>query len=116
MSSTTTSGPASGGLAPPALADALAEAGRRLDATPPLVPIRSHHYLPSEPAVEGNPVLSVRQTDIACVGRDLPSYLMGLFGPEPKARRVGGRTRRPLLDGGGTHESRPRARTWRGRS
>lgn len=69
------------GPRPAELAEALAEAERRLDSTPPLIPIRSHHYLPSDPAVEGNPVLSVRQSDIACVGRDLPSYLMGLFGP-----------------------------------
>ncbi len=69
------------GPRPDELAEALAEAGRRLTTILPLVPTRSHHYLPSDPAVEGNPVLSVRQSDIACVGRDLPSYLMGLFGP-----------------------------------
>ncbi len=68
------------GPRPVELAEALAEAGRRLDAIPSLIPIRSHHYLPSDPSVEGNPVLTVRQADIACVGRDLPSYLMGLFG------------------------------------
>ena len=67
------------GPRPAELADALAEAGRRLDAMPSLIPVRSHHFLPSDPSAEGNPVLSVRQTDIACVARDLPSYLLGLL-------------------------------------
>jgi hypothetical protein len=63
----------------------LAEAGRRLKLAPPLIPVRSHHFLPANPLEEGNPVFSVRQTDIACVGRDLTSYLMSLFGPDGHA-------------------------------
>lgn len=70
------------GPCPGELDEALAEAARRLAEAPPLVPIRSHHYLPSMPHAEGNPVLAVRQSDIACVGRDLSSYLMSLFGPD----------------------------------
>jgi hypothetical protein len=64
------------------LADALAEAGRRLHQTPRLVPVRSHHFLPATPSAEGNPVFSVRQTDITCVGCDLTTYLMSLFGED----------------------------------
>lgn len=70
------------GLRPADMADALAKASEFLTKVPQLIPVRSHFYIPASPAVEGNPVFSVRQTDIVCAGRDLPSYLMSLFESE----------------------------------
>jgi hypothetical protein len=74
------------GPRPTDLSDALAEAAGRLKQIPPLIPVRSHHFLPAGPGQEGNPVFSVRQTDIACVGSDLTSYLLNLFKPEGHTR------------------------------
>lgn len=73
------------GTRPPGLANALATADRCLKEAPRLIPVRSHHFLPASPSLEGNPVFSVRQTDIACIGRDLTSYLMSLFEPDGQA-------------------------------
>ncbi len=42
---------------------------------PALIPIYGHRYIPVHPALEGNPVFSVYQTDIIHSGRDLPGYL-----------------------------------------
>jgi hypothetical protein len=73
---------------PTDLGEAIAEAGPRLKEVPPVIPIRSHYFLPGEPCAEGNPVFSIRQTDITCVAPDLPSYLMSLFEPEGHAKVV----------------------------
>ncbi|MBN9122284.1 MAG: DUF2716 domain-containing protein [Planctomycetes bacterium] len=69
--------PAGWGPRPPELADALAEAGRRLANAPRLIPVRSHHYLPAAPAA-GAPVLAVRQSGIVVAAPDLPAYLANL--------------------------------------
>jgi hypothetical protein len=70
------------GPRPAGTADALAKAGRRLRQAPPLIPVRSHHFLPARPPAEGNPIFSVRQSDVTRVGRDPTPYLLSLFGPD----------------------------------
>lgn len=62
------------GIRPESLAGRLRLAGDYLDASPALIPIYSHRYLPSEPNEGGNPVLSVMQADICYYGRDLADY------------------------------------------
>jgi hypothetical protein len=42
---------------------------------PVLIPIYGHRYIPAHPALEGNPVFSVYQTDIIYYGRNLADYL-----------------------------------------
>jgi hypothetical protein len=60
-------------------------ARRELTKVPTLVPIYSHRFIPSEPLLEGNPVLSVYQTDIIYYGVDLATYFAAEFGmPLPK--------------------------------
>ena len=61
---------------------AAAIARRVVSLAPRLIPIYSHRYIPSEPYGDGNPVLSVYQTDIVCYGADLAEY----FGTEFAAR------------------------------
>jgi hypothetical protein len=90
------------GPRPADLSDALTEAKRRLAEAPPLLPFRSHDFLLAEPSAEGNPVFSVRQTDISCVGRDLPSYLTGLFEPDGHANALA----RERVDSFWTHMAR----------
>lgn len=47
---------------------------------PKLIPVYSHRYIPSIPCEEGNPILSVYQTDIIYYGYDLASYFRQEFG------------------------------------
>jgi hypothetical protein len=54
-------------------------ARREIEKIPKLVPIYLHRFVPSEPLLEGNPVLSVYQTDIICYGVDLASYFAAEF-------------------------------------
>ena len=56
-----------------------------LSAAPPLVPIYSHRFIPTDPAAFGNPVLSVWQADDSIYyGFDLAHYLHHEFGvPRP---------------------------------
>ena len=54
-------------------------ARQKVKEAPPLIPLFSHRFLPAEPAIEGNPVLSAYQTDIIYYGRDLGSYLAKEF-------------------------------------
>ena len=46
---------------------------------PKLIPIYSHRYIPSTPCENGNPVLSVYQTDIIYYGYDLAEYFAHEF-------------------------------------
>jgi hypothetical protein len=46
---------------------------------PQLLPLYSHRYLPASPALAGNPVFSVYQTDIIYYGYDLAHYLATEF-------------------------------------
>jgi len=68
------------GTRPTALADALGIATEAVQAAPRLIPVFSHRYLPAEPCIAGNPVLSVYQTDIIVYGRDLHSYFQAESG------------------------------------
>jgi len=63
------------GVRPPDLHEALAVARDRVAAAPRLIPVSEHRYLPAEPALAGNPVFSVYQTDIIYYGTDLATYL-----------------------------------------
>lgn len=63
------------GRRPSRLDDALQIARAQVAAAPRLIPIRGHRYLPAEPFLPGNPVLSVYQTDIIYYGDDLATYL-----------------------------------------
>ena len=72
------------GVPPDADADAVSFAMMLLAKAPPLVPIMGHSYLPSEPALEGNPVFSVYQTDVIHRGGDLAAYLFWIHHDEEK--------------------------------
>jgi hypothetical protein len=70
---------ASWGPRPPDVGDAVARCQQLVADAPPLVPIFSHRYIPSEPFSEGNPVLSVYQSDIIYMGNDLADYFHNEF-------------------------------------
>lgn len=58
---------------------------------PKLIPIFGHRMMPDEPALPGNPVFSVHQTDIIHYGFDLEDYLRHEFhlaGREPWPEQV----------------------------
>lgn len=68
-----------------------------LKQAPPLVPVFGHRYLVADPAVAGNPVISVCQSDIIVYGSDLRSYLLIEFAhilgepasaPEPSSELI----------------------------
>lgn len=59
------------GIRPDQVRDALDVASVRLGELPPLVPIYGHRYLPTDPYLPGNPVLSCYQTDVIYYGTDL---------------------------------------------
>lgn len=67
------------GRRPDWLAEALDVAKRALSASPVLIPIFSHRYIPSTPVTAGNPVFSVHQTDVIYYGTDLLDYLQNEF-------------------------------------
>ncbi len=68
------------GPRPTDLGQALSLAAARCAVAPTLVPLYRHRYLPSEPLLEHNPVLSVYQTDVIPYGNDLASYFSTEFG------------------------------------
>jgi hypothetical protein len=51
-----------------------------IEASPRLIPVFMHRYIPSEPNTVGNPVFSVHQTDIIFYGNDLADYFHREFG------------------------------------
>ena len=65
---------------PTELRQALAKTKAVVNAAPKLIPVYSHRYIPSEPSLSGNPVLSVVQTDIIRYGDGLLSYFHAEFG------------------------------------
>ena len=74
------------GERPANLDEAMAIAAREVSSVPPLIPVFAHRYLPGEPCAEGNPVLSVWQTDIIYYGGNLAGYAkheFGCLGSEP---------------------------------
>jgi hypothetical protein len=77
------------GRRPSSLADAIAVARRHVDAAPKLIPVFSHRYVPDEPEMADNPVISVYQTDIIYYGNNLWDYFEEEFGPHPKGSYSG---------------------------
>jgi hypothetical protein len=67
------------GPKPVGLRDCFILAKQRLNDAPKLIPILGHRYLPERPGIEGNPVLSVYQTDIVHYGTDLWNYFQNEF-------------------------------------
>ena len=67
------------GPRPVVLAECFTVAKERLEQAPRLIPIFGHRYLPARPCIEGNPVLSVYQTDIIYYGTDLWNYFQNEF-------------------------------------
>jgi hypothetical protein len=79
------------GPRPTAIQEALQLADRLLAAAPKLIPICQHRMIPDDPQLEGNPVLSVHQTDIIYYGHDLEDYLrheFSLSGRKPWPERL----------------------------
>lgn len=74
------------GNRPTDLQAAFAIARELIAEAPMLVPIFSHRYIPAEPVMPGNPVLSVHQTDIVYYGRHLRDYLEHEFKQSPGSR------------------------------
>lgn len=68
------------GSRPARLDDAFDLARLAVAEAPVLIPVYSHRYLPTEPMLPGNPVLSVYQTDIIVYGNDLASSYHAEFG------------------------------------
>jgi hypothetical protein len=68
------------GSKPETLADAMGAASAHVLTAPRLIPVFAHRMMPDEPHLDGNPVLSVHQTDIICYGFNLADYLRHEFG------------------------------------
>jgi hypothetical protein len=71
--------PAGWGHKPASLSEAFEIAKRKVDASPKLIPILGHRYLPDRPSIAGNPVFSVYQTDIIYYGSNLLTYFQNEF-------------------------------------
>src|SRR5258708_28992278 len=67
-------------------------AREKIKEAPALVPVFEHRFLPVEPLLEGNPVLSVWQTDIIYYGVDLPNYLANEFHLPPSTQANGNKS------------------------
>ncbi len=67
------------GAPPPKLRAAVAVAREQVAAAPLLIPIFGHRYIPSEPLLPGNPVISVHQSDIIYCGANLADYFDSEF-------------------------------------
>ena len=73
------------GPRPEALADQLAVASEQFKTVPPLFPLYGHRAMPltaadGQATSDGNPVLSVMQTDVIVYGADLAAWLHADFG------------------------------------
>jgi hypothetical protein len=67
------------GERPETIEDAVSRASEELRSVPPLIPVYGHRYVPQEPHLAGNPILSVVQTDIILYGSDLEDYICREF-------------------------------------
>jgi hypothetical protein len=67
------------GSRPADIEEAKAAAREEAAGAPKLIPVYGHRYLPSEPPEEGNPVLSVQQSDIIYYGENLKDYIQNEF-------------------------------------
>jgi hypothetical protein len=63
------------GPRPKALSEAVKVARTALAAVPQLVPVRSYHYICSEPSEPGNAVLLCHETDVFVCSRNLMDFL-----------------------------------------
>lgn len=79
------------GPKPTTLAEAIRRATAAVRAAPTLVPVFAHRYLPDDPCIAGNPVLSVYQTDVIVYGRDLHSYFRAESGSKDPELSAGAR-------------------------
>jgi len=77
------------GARPSTADEAAVQAAVHLNSAPKLIPIYSHRYMCEVPTGEGNPILSVSQTDIIYYGLDLADYLWREFFSTPAERCVG---------------------------
>ena len=77
------------GAKPDDLQEAFEVARRMVKLAPPLIPVFSHRFLPGEPSTEGNPVLSVYQTDNIYYGMDLACYFANEFKFSPSEQTNG---------------------------
>ncbi|WP_437595680.1 hypothetical protein WMF28_24195 [Sorangium sp. So ce590] len=82
------------GVRPSELPAALQIARAMVAEAPRLIPVAGHRYIPAEPALAGNPVFSVYQTDIIYYGNDLATYLRREFLRHPRDAAVRGEVRR----------------------
>ena len=71
---------------PAGLAEAQEVAKADFVTWPRLLPIHAHRFLAAEPCREGNPIFSIKQTDIIYYGSDLAHYLGNEFLPDPQTR------------------------------
>ncbi len=76
------------GPKPASLPEAFVIAERSMRSAPRLIPLFSHRYIPSEPSVAGNLVLSIHQTDIVVYGEDLLDYVCHEFNQPRPAREM----------------------------
>jgi len=67
------------GNRPDSLEDQKEKLSKLVQSAPPLIPIIGHRYLVGAPIKEGNPVLSVYQSDIVIYGADLRKFLINEF-------------------------------------
>jgi hypothetical protein len=67
------------GERPEVLSAALDRAREDFQTWPKLLPIFAHRFLPAEPCCGGNPVFSIKQTDIIYYGANLAHYLFNEF-------------------------------------
>ncbi len=82
------------GPKPTNLSEAIALARTQVENAPRLIPIFMHRAIPAEPALAGNPVFSIYQTDVVCYGGDLSRYIAREFGTLDHASATGGKLRR----------------------
>jgi hypothetical protein len=75
---------------------ALQRAREIINEAPKLIPVYGHRFLPTEPMLAGNPVLSVWQADIIYYGTDLVSYLGREFGLNSSKRENGSKSPRRI--------------------
>jgi tetratricopeptide (TPR) repeat protein len=100
------------GKRPPTLSTALDIARKDFEKWPKLLPIHSHRFLAAEPCRPGNPVFSIKQTDIICYGADLAHYLLNEFVDHDRVlhargrRPAGERHKRRLLEEGKDEEAK----------
>ncbi|MBZ0319397.1 MAG: hypothetical protein K8L91_23505 [Anaerolineae bacterium] len=52
---------------------------------PRLIPVYGHRFIPSQPPLSDNPIFSIWQTDIICMGNNLVDYFYNEFGRENRS-------------------------------